>query len=94
MADHYQVKPEETVGVMIDRSDLMVIFPLAIMKTGAAYMPLDYQFPASRLQYMCEDAGVKLILSEGNRVSVAMPDYQGEVWTEEQQKNLPDATAA
>ena len=94
LADQYQVKPEETVGVMIDRSDLMVVYPLAIMKTGAAYMPLDYQFPADRLQYMCEDADVRLILSEGNRVSHAIPDFQGEVWTNEQLKDLPDTTTA
>ncbi len=92
LADHYQVKPEETVGVMIDRSDLMVIYPLAIMKTGAAYMPLDYQFPADRLQYMCENADVRLILSEGNRVNKAMPDFHGEVWTYEQLNNLPETT--
>ena len=94
LADHYQVKPEDTVGVMIDRSDLMIVYPLAIMKMGAAYMPLDYHFPANRLQYMCEDAGVRLILSEGNRVSNAMPDFHGEVWTDEQLKNLPDTTTA
>ena len=94
LADHYQVKPEETVGVMIDRSDLMVIYPLAIMKTGAAYMPLDYQFPADRLQYMCEDADVRLILSEGNRVNKAIPDFHGEVWTYEQLNNLPETTIA
>ena len=92
IADHYQVKPENTVGVMIDRSDLMVVYSLAIMKTGGAYMPLDYKFPANRLQYMCEDAGVRLILSEGDRVSKAIPDFQGEVWTDEQLKNLPEST--
>ena len=94
LADHYQVKPEETVGVMIDRSDLMIIYPLAIMKMGAAYMPLDYQFPADRLQYMCEDAGVRLILSEGNRVSNAIPDFNGEVFIDEQLKNLTKTTTA
>ena len=92
LVDRYQVKPEDTVGVMIDRSDLMVVYPLAIMKMGAAYMPLDYKFPANRLLYMCEDAGVRLILSEGNRVSKAIPDFQGEVWTDEQLKNLPETT--
>ena len=94
LADHYQVKPEETVGVMIDRSDLMVIYPLAIMKMGTAYMPLDYQIPSDRLQYMCEDAGVRLILSEGNRVSNAMPNFHGEVCTDEQLKNLPETTTS
>ncbi len=90
LTDRYHVKPEDTVGVMIDRSDLMVVYPLAIMKMGAAYMPLDYKFPANRLQFMCEDAGVRLILSEGNRVSKALPDFKGEVWTAEQLKNLPE----
>lgn len=90
LTDRYHVKPEDTVGVMIDRSDLMVVYPLAIMKMGAAYMPLDYKFPANRLQFMCEDAGVRLILSEGDRVSKALPDFKGEVWTAEQLKNLPE----
>ena len=43
---------------------------------------------------MCEDADVRLILSEGNRVSHAIPDFQGEVWTNEQLKDLPDTTTA
>lgn len=90
LTDRYHVKPEDTVGVMIDRSDLMVVYPLAIMKMGAAYMPLDYKFPANRLQFMCEDAGVRLILSERDRVSKALPDFKGEVWTAEQLKNLPE----
>ena len=64
----YHVQPEEAVGVMIDRSELMVVYPLAIMKAGGCYMPLDYSFPAERLQYMCNDAGVRLILSERLRV--------------------------
>ena len=43
-------------------------------------MPLDFHFPAERLQYMCEDAGVRLILSDGkNVVREAMPDFKGEV---------------
>ena len=77
----YKVQPEEAVGVMIDRSELMVVYPLAIMKAGAAYMPLDFHFPAERLQFMCDDAGVRLILTDEQRVSEGMPDFRGEVWT-------------
>ena len=76
---NYRIKPEMTVGVMIDRSELMVIYPLAVMKAGAAYMPLDFHFPADRLEFMCKDAGVSLILSEGTRVQDSIPGYNATV---------------
>ena len=89
LINEYKVQPEEAVGVMIDRSELMVIYPMAIMKAGAAYMPLDYHFPADRLQYMCQDAGVRLVLSEAQRVSETMPDFQGDVLTSDILTTLP-----
>ena len=57
-------------------------------------MPLDFHFPEDRLQYMCDDAGVRLILSEGHRVSEAMPGFKGEVFTAEQIGELPDSEIA
>ncbi|MBR0258891.1 MAG: amino acid adenylation domain-containing protein [Prevotella sp.] len=92
LINNYQIQSEEAVGVMIDRSELMVVYPLAIMKAGGCYMPLDFSFPADRLKYMCDDAGIRLILSErlrigdgtsgmSDRVAQAMPDYQGAVLT-------------
>lgn len=89
LVNRYHVLPEEAVGVMIERSELMVVYPLAIMKAGAAYMPLDHSFPADRLQYMCEDAGVRLILSENDKVRDAMPDFRGEVFTADSLQYLP-----
>ncbi|MBP8865776.1 MAG: AMP-binding protein, partial [Acetobacterium sp.] len=71
------VKKEDVVGVMIDRSELMVIFPLAVLKAGGAYMPLDYTFPSDRLEYMLADAGVGIILSEGNRPIQHIPNFKG-----------------
>ncbi|MBR3292432.1 MAG: amino acid adenylation domain-containing protein [Bacteroidales bacterium] len=88
LVSKYHVEPEEAVGVMIDRSELMVVYPLAIMKAGAAYMPLDFHFPAERLQYMCGDAEVRLILSETDRVREAMPDFRGNVFTADSLQDL------
>ena len=81
LINNYHIQSEEIVGVMIERSELMVVYPLSIMKAGAAYMPLDFHFPEERLRYMCQDAGVRLILSEEDRVGQAMPSFQGEVFT-------------
>lgn len=65
------------VGVMIERSELMAVYPMAIMKTGAAYMPLDPEFPEDRLTFMIEDAGVELILSDDGLVQRVLPGYTG-----------------
>ena len=72
------VKAESVVGVMIDRSEWLVIYPLAVMKAGGAYMPLDFHFPAERLQFMIDDAGVNLILSEGD-LADKLTEFKGTV---------------
>ncbi len=83
------VKPEEAVGVMIERSELMAVYPIAIMKAGATYMPLDSHFPEERLQFMCDDAGVSLILANDGIVSQAMPHYSGKVFCASELESLP-----
>ncbi len=54
--------PETLVGVSAERSFEMVVGLLAILKAGAAYVPLDPALPAERLSYMIEDAGIELLL--------------------------------
>ena len=72
---------EQVVGVLIDRSEWMVIYPLAVLKAGGAYMPLDPTFPSDRLNFMLTDAGVKIILSEPNKVADHIPQFDGIVVT-------------
>ena len=56
--------PGELVAICVERSEQMLIGLLGILKTGAAYLPIDPAFPAERQSYMLEDAGVKLTVSE------------------------------
>ncbi|MEV6596451.1 amino acid adenylation domain-containing protein [Actinoplanes sp. NPDC051346] len=53
----------DLVGVALDRSIDLVVALLAIMKTGAAYVPVDPRFPADRIRQMIEDADPKLIVT-------------------------------
>ena len=64
-----------TVGVMINRSELMAVYPLAIQSVGAAYMPLDPEFPHERLMFMIGDAGVETILTADNLARKVLPDF-------------------
>ena len=50
------------VGVCMERSAPQVLALLAIMKSGAAYVPLDPTYPAERLRYMIEHAAAKIVI--------------------------------
>ncbi len=57
------VKKGDKVGFSLDRSAEMVVSILAIMKTGAVYIPLDPQFPLNRINYMLEDSQAVVLLT-------------------------------
>lgn len=57
------VKPGDFVGLMLNRSPELYISMLGILKAGAAYVPLDTDFPEDRIGYILEDASVKYLIS-------------------------------
>src|SRR5690606_38665411 len=59
------VKKGDIIGLTVDRSPEMIVALLGIMKAGAAYLPLDPQYPRGRIEFMLEDSFAKhLIISE------------------------------
>ena len=64
------VAPHSLVGLCMHRSLSMVVGMLAIMKAGAAYLPLAPEYPAARLAYMLADAKVALVISEVTHLAV------------------------
>jgi len=58
------VGPGEVVGICMERGPAMVLGLLGILKAGAAYVPLDPNYPADRLQYMIEDAHPRAVVTE------------------------------
>ena len=57
------VEPGSLAGLCIERSADMVVALIAILKAGAAYVPLDPSYPTDRLEYMLSDAGVDVVVS-------------------------------
>lgn len=57
------IKPGDRVGVLFDKSIYGYVGLLAIMKVGAAYVPLDPSFPADRITFIIEDAGISTVAS-------------------------------
>jgi len=57
------VTPEDRVAVCMERSLELVVSLLAILKAGAAYLPIDPTYPIERQRYLLHDADVHLLLS-------------------------------
>ncbi|MDT0305332.1 AMP-binding protein, partial [Streptomonospora wellingtoniae] len=55
--------PESLVGLCVERSPEMMIGLLGILKAGGAYVPLDPAYPEQRLQYILEDAGIRVLVT-------------------------------
>ncbi|HEX4606147.1 MAG TPA: amino acid adenylation domain-containing protein, partial [Candidatus Angelobacter sp.] len=60
------IGPESLVGIAFDRSVAMMVAILAVWKAGAAYLPLDPEYPAARLQHMLSDAQPQVVLTAMN----------------------------
>ncbi|MEM6472659.1 MAG: amino acid adenylation domain-containing protein [Planctomycetota bacterium] len=60
------VQSGDLVGICVERSEQMLVELLAIMKSGAGYVPLDPAYPVDRLRYMCEHSGLKLVLTHSD----------------------------
>ncbi|MFA6231852.1 MAG: amino acid adenylation domain-containing protein [Rhodanobacter sp.] len=59
------VGAESVVGVCLERSPQMVVALLAVLKSGAVYLPLDPTHPAERLAYQLHDAQVRVLVTDG-----------------------------
>ncbi|HKP12625.1 MAG TPA: amino acid adenylation domain-containing protein, partial [Blastocatellia bacterium] len=58
------ILPEQKVGLCLERGTDMVVALLGVLKSGAAYLPLDPAFPTQRLDFMLADAGVSFLLTQ------------------------------
>jgi polyketide synthase PksN len=58
--------PGARVGVYLERSADLLVAMLAVLRTGAAYVPLDPVYPANRIDYMLGDADVALIITQAS----------------------------
>ena len=53
----------DIVGIMVNRSLEMIISILAVLKSGACYIPIDPEYPQDRIEYMLNNSNTKLLLT-------------------------------
>ena len=63
LTSHYEVKPDTLVALCLERSELMVISILAVLKAGCAYVPMDPSYPEDRIKYILEDTKTQIVMT-------------------------------
>ncbi|MCW6048552.1 amino acid adenylation domain-containing protein [Lyngbya sp. CCAP 1446/10] len=58
------VKPDDLVGICVDRSLEMLVGLLGVLKAGGAYVPIDPNYPPDRVEYMIENSQAKVLLTQ------------------------------
>ncbi|ABX04748.1 non-ribosomal peptide synthetase [Herpetosiphon sp.] len=86
----YGIGAGSLVGLYLERSALVVLSILAVLKTGAAYLPIDPMYPAERVQFMLADADVALLLADARlaEFSGTLIDLKQHAWHNQPTTNL------
>lgn len=74
----FGVKKNTFVSVLIHRSQFMPLCSIGVLRTGAAYQPLDPSYPKDRLNYMMKDSGAKLLICDRDLRDL-VDEYDGNV---------------
>ncbi|QHS63368.1 non-ribosomal peptide synthetase [Chitinophaga agri] len=64
LLNDYAIRPGELIGLKTARTAYFVIGIFGILKSGAAYIPIDPEYPAERVGYMISDSGLRLLLTD------------------------------
>lgn len=58
-----EIHPNDVIGIMVNRSIEMIVSILAVLKSGACYVPIDPTYPQERIEYMLNNSGAKTLLT-------------------------------
>lgn len=70
---HFSVQPGQKIGMLVSRTEKMVISVLSILKLNAIYVPIDPQLPGERIRLLAEDINMDLLITETGIASEKYP---------------------
>lgn len=82
------VKKGTPVAIMINRSEMMAICPLGILKAGGVYQPIDANYPRERISHMLKDSGTNILITD-YELKEFIPEFHGEILYTKDIEKLP-----
>ncbi len=64
LRNQFDVKPEDKIGLILERTENLIIGLLAILKSGASYVPIDPDYPPERIKYILKDSGAEILFTD------------------------------
>jgi len=96
LKSHSEIKPDTLVASCLDRSLEMIIGILGIIKAGAAYVPIDPEYPTERIKYILNDTKTDIILTQSHLVeklqkttNISLIDLISNCYKDQNSANLP-----
>lgn len=96
LIDHHGVGHRDIVAIMMPRSERLIISMLAVLKVGAAYLPIDHYSPEKRMAYILSDSKTKFLISD-QKVNVSQHNIsweESEEWGQCSTENIDVSTAS
>ncbi|QLE40066.1 amino acid adenylation domain-containing protein [Nostoc sp. C052] len=64
LIQNHQIQPDTLIGICVERSLEMIIGVLGVLKAGAAYVPIDPNYPKERIEFMLQDCRTSVLLTQ------------------------------
>ncbi|KFF74869.1 hypothetical protein HX13_12855 [Chryseobacterium sp. P1-3] len=64
----FDLQPDELVPLCLERSENMLIAILAVLKSGAAYVPMDPSYPVDRIEHILKDTKARVVIGEEDTI--------------------------
>ncbi|WP_244290021.1 amino acid adenylation domain-containing protein [Flavobacterium resistens] len=80
LRETYKIQADDLIGMKLERSEQMILAILGILKSGAAYVPIDPSYPQERIAYIEKDSNCKIVIDnqEIKKFSEIRDDYSRE----------------
>jgi len=71
LREKYDIQADDLIGIMLERSEWLIISILGVLKSGAAYIPIDPNYPQKRIESIIGDSKLPILITDNRNLDLA-----------------------